>query len=567
MEQPQLAQNFASTAVAQLRPVMTFRVGVVAGPGVSIDLRKKIADALSAIKQALPAAADSAYASDPPVLRVVSTLAEGGARLFAEEALKLGYQLQAPLPFQRDEYKKDFTNDASRQVFDDLLAKATAVFEIEGDTDSAGKHLPAAYETIGHVVLDHSDLLIAIGDDIAKFTELAHRLRIPVVGFGIAGGADTFHAIDAAEPVPLKAGVYPGIVSGIVSPPWLSSRNPQDPDSNGSYLETARTDRPFLGRLWSWFVSFMGSGADLEVSVSPGVPPGDFKALFEHADAIANRFAGLYRGAFLSNYSLGLMAVFCALLGNADEEHAAVWLWGELAAILLVFWLIYSIHKKQWHFRSVDCRYFAEQLRILCYTYPLGLTSPPLHLPAHHLCIDVERSWMEWRLKALVRQQPLPSSYWSAARAAAYYRENVDSWAEGQRVYHSRNEKMLEKAEDRLSVLCWLFNGAAAVACIMHFGFHGPPTGPWLTLCAAGFPAAGGACHAIATQGEFRRLAARSGAMEKSWKAIRERLAGITQSGRLLPSTLRKESAAMAALMIEETVDWQVLYRKPVPPA
>jgi hypothetical protein len=55
--------------------------------------------------------------------------------------------------------------------------------------------------------------------------------------------------------------------------------------------------------------------------------------------------------------------------------------------------------------------------------------------------------------------------------------------------------------------------------------------------------------------------------MQRSLGGIAKRLKQLSDAGQLSPATLRKECESLAALMIEAVVDWQVLYRKPVPPA
>ena len=48
------------------------------------------------------------YAGGSPTLRALSPLAEGSDRMFAAEALSLGYSLCCPLPFAQAEYERDF---------------------------------------------------------------------------------------------------------------------------------------------------------------------------------------------------------------------------------------------------------------------------------------------------------------------------------------------------------------------------------------------------------------------------------------------------------------------------
>jgi hypothetical protein len=93
-----------------------------------------------------------------PLLRVVSPLAEGADRIVAEEALQLGYELESPLPFAREEYENDFIVPESRAAFRYLLERAAEVYELNGSR----KHANQAYEAVGRWVLLHSDILIAI---------------------------------------------------------------------------------------------------------------------------------------------------------------------------------------------------------------------------------------------------------------------------------------------------------------------------------------------------------------------------------------------------------------------
>src|SRR5579872_6352951 len=58
---------------------------------------------------------------DPGVSFVaVSPLAEGADTLFAHAARSLGLPLHVILPFERDEYMKDFSSDEVRKEFDSI---------------------------------------------------------------------------------------------------------------------------------------------------------------------------------------------------------------------------------------------------------------------------------------------------------------------------------------------------------------------------------------------------------------------------------------------------------------
>jgi hypothetical protein len=91
---------------------------------------------------------------------VVSSLAEGSDRIVAAAGLAAGFKLQAVLPFERNEYARDFETPASRAAFERLLDRASAVIELDGDSDER----PRAYEAAGLRMLATIDLLIAIWD-------------------------------------------------------------------------------------------------------------------------------------------------------------------------------------------------------------------------------------------------------------------------------------------------------------------------------------------------------------------------------------------------------------------
>jgi hypothetical protein len=148
------------------RPVDGRRIFTVGVTGHRLDrlgdadlpaLRRRIHDCLQVVRDVATAAA--AHSRDVHLV-VASPVAEGADRFVAEEAIALGFALYAPLPFQRDEYERDFSTPESRAVYRDLLAGAESVHEFAGTRAAA----PAAYAAAGREVLNSSDMLIAVWD-------------------------------------------------------------------------------------------------------------------------------------------------------------------------------------------------------------------------------------------------------------------------------------------------------------------------------------------------------------------------------------------------------------------
>jgi hypothetical protein len=161
---------------------MAFRVGVVGHRPDRLPqdqaglerIRSRIADVLAASAEAVEvfrAGPDAGlYSREAPLLRANSPLAEGTDRLFAEEAVRLGYDLCCVTPFAQEEFEEDFKAPAAFEVdsvqrFRDILARAELTggltkFELDGQPTRR----PEAYEAAGRVVLNQSDLLIVVWD-------------------------------------------------------------------------------------------------------------------------------------------------------------------------------------------------------------------------------------------------------------------------------------------------------------------------------------------------------------------------------------------------------------------
>lgn len=189
------------------RARLAYRVGVVGhrpnrlpdGPGLD-QVRARVSAVLEAVQTAVEefAAIDELgplYTADSPLLTAVTPLAEGGDRLFAEEALRLGYRLCCPMPFPREVFETDFAPPVALELdsvmrFNEILDRAQqgaglAVFELDGGRADASSRANA-YAAAARVVLNQSDLLVAIwdGGDSAGRGGTAETLR-QAIGFHI----------------------------------------------------------------------------------------------------------------------------------------------------------------------------------------------------------------------------------------------------------------------------------------------------------------------------------------------------------------------------------------------
>ncbi len=184
------------------RPRLALRVAAAGHRPDHLPDPGGVRDALESVLTAVRKAARDAHGAspesnqEPPLLRLVTALAEGTDRIAATVALDLGYELQAILPFAREDYLRDFARagggaiaTASVAEIDEFLAdqRTTAVLELDGvlllshaaevgtaDTERGESELSAAhiaieeatppYEALAEVLLRQSDLLVVVWD-------------------------------------------------------------------------------------------------------------------------------------------------------------------------------------------------------------------------------------------------------------------------------------------------------------------------------------------------------------------------------------------------------------------
>lgn len=106
-------------------------------------------------------------------LTVVSPLAEGADRLLARIVLTYpNSRLEVPLPMALDDYLEDFQTPASQQEFREMLAlcahplylRSKRIAEESQNLEERSALRTAAYEAVGHYVVDHCDILFALWD-------------------------------------------------------------------------------------------------------------------------------------------------------------------------------------------------------------------------------------------------------------------------------------------------------------------------------------------------------------------------------------------------------------------
>jgi hypothetical protein len=544
---------------------------------------------------------------DRPILRVVSALAEGADRLVAVEALALGFELQCPLPFAAEEYEKDFDSPESRNEFRDLVALATAVLELEGSREKRVRE-DESYEAAGRLVLNQSDLLIAIWNGEQRNlrggtsqivveaisrnipviwidSKRPHRLSVRVRADSTYAQGTDLELADEALWQPWETGSKPlsRRLESLLVPPVESGLPEQyfseiQPRSNGFGVlwKMFRDCWADLRPRWPvWTVANFSHCARDEWRriwrLSPHFPKEAIELiersrLPEHygwADGLADYYANRYRSAFVFNYLMGSVAVLFGFLAFALERHARFCAGCEFVILVIIVSVYILARRRRWYERWIDYRLLAEHFRQMLFLLALGPTSLlAVHPPIFLVAGDPRNTWMYWHFGAYLRQAGLLN-----ARLTANYLKTVAAFLKqhslaSQIEYHEKNSERHGKMGTRLHRTSVSLFVLTLLACVGHFVWDIPWVFTLIGVVATSLPALAAALAGIQNQGEFERIEKRSEAMKQQLESIGEQLDNL-----LLPATqirlaaLSQIAGNAAQLMIDELLDWRVVFK------
>lgn len=582
---------------------LAVRVGVTGHrPNGLVDadeklLRTRIREVLERIRTTAEAALDkagSAYRSGSTIVRVISPLAEGADRLVAQEGVAMNLDLQCPLPFERDEYERDFKTAESRAEYRELLAKATAVLELDGARETAMRE-KESYEAVGRMVLKQCDILIAIWDGrraedkggTGQIVDEALLMETPTLW--IRSRAPHRACLLGREGdgriLELALDHLPKRVEQMLLPP-----SPSHTDLRKKYFAETQPSSPF-GIVFTLFSNLITLNwkalrprlrlENLEQAArewhhvwqaTPEFPPSvvaqvdaRFRTHYAWADKLADYYANLYRSSFVLTYLMGGLAVFFALLGYAlgwsDEHHPyhryeRVWIFSELVLILFILFIIKLGGRRRWHERWMDYRLLAEQLRQMRFLMPLGRITPSFRVPVYYARGDPRNTWVNWHFRAIIREAGIVNARIDAAYLNAYRDLLSKQEIQSQVLYHQENAERSHRLYHRLhGAGTGLFYSTLFVS-VYHLLFHA--AGTWATVLSAVFPAFGAAATGIRGQAEFQRIAERSHAMSQRL----EEVAGeaMDPNRALSSKRLGQIAEAAAEIMTAEILDWRMVF-------
>lgn len=574
------------------KPRLSLAVGIIGHRPNRLPeaARDKVATDVANVLEQLSAETKIAYgtyngffAPASPLLSLVSALAEGSDRIAAEAGLALGWVVDVVLPFPAAVYRTDFETPESKSTFDDFLRRARSVLALPGQRQNA----MAAYEAVGLTVLGQSDILLAVWDHGAsagvggttEMLEAAVRLGIPIIHVDANGKVpprvlwgelnDFPVPVEALDQLPIKD-IDSGLkvlIEKIVQPPtsetelhalkrYLGERfpgynlRPEFPIlmTVCGVRATRKADwRPVNPQSLAEELLKLGSSSRSETPSEPAV----LALAYGWADAVANRFAHVFRSAFVTNFLFASVAVVVAtmsLLFEHDKKHIFVSI--ELLLIVVVLGNTIVGRWRAWHQRWFEPREVAERLRIALALWTLGARPKSF--------LGQEPAWTGWYARAIVREQRLRSSVLDSDGLAAA-RVVLLAVLADQCNYHHATAARMGKLERRLEGFGLILFGATVLTAIIflvvaHF-VDVPNTAAFLvTVLAAGLPALATASYGIRVIGDFEGIARRS---ERTHDVLKELIEAVGHDPLNL-DLLRARARSAAEAMLGDVSSWRI---------
>lgn len=528
-------------------------------------LRERVRESLLLLEEAGRALLErerDCFGPGPLRLRFVSPIADGADQIAAELALELGWELQAILPFARDDYRATLANPNARERFDDLLAHATCLLELPGDPDRTLD----AYVMTGRATVAHCDILIAIWDGkpprgrggTAEVVQVALTRGTAIVHVPLDTRGEPRLLWSAFDPTVVTVADDPGVerplewdnvdalLIGLLMPPpdqqeqaflkrfmrervrYFRSRIEYPLLLAAAGVKPFRpqnfTDKYCAEQIRDEWQRYRTGCADAHNILAP---IDGLEEAYSWADRLATHFAQTYRSGHIFNFVLGGVAVCLGLSAfmapRIKIEEAAV----EMLITIAIILNARIGTRQEWHRRWLDYRQLAERLRPMRTLKLLGIAAPD---PPGTETNPVPKRWIDWYASGVWRAMGCPSGTIDADCANRLADAIADHEVAPQVGYHERHAEQIEKLDHRLELIGTILFVATllvSVATMIGYAIGGSfveAYGNWFTLVSAGFPALGTAIFGIRFQADFGGDAVRSMATADTLEQIDQEL-------------------------------------------
>lgn len=296
------------------------------------------------------------------------------------------------------------------------------------------------------------------------------------------------------------------------------------------------------------------------------------------SSGMSGAFGGAHRGGIVLSYLLAASAVVLAVTGGLFHHYHMGFPWqigvalAELGAILLMYALWACSNTEGWHAAYADSRILAEALRMMEFLGLLGVHTPiprlPYYLQKSESMANPDRLWSIWYFRALVRMAPLRLGAYDPQASRTLVENKANR---GQAEYHRNNATKQDRLHKDIERIVPVLFAAIILCATIHFfsllsGWEWAPLFVIGLFCCIVGPAVIAAMHGFASQMEIARLQLRSSSMvrllEERTKSLQSLDLTTDPAGAEAVWGLATEALSTAALLMDETVGWSMLYRE-----
>jgi hypothetical protein len=468
-----------------------------------------------------------------PQLCLVSALAEGADSIVAAAAISRGLVLDAPIPFLKEEYVRDFVGDTvhlddkdavgtvekdamagakpiapALAQFEALESSARSLLQLPGerrhDDCANNKTADKAYETAALTLIGQSDILLAVWDagpsggagGTADMLPQAVRRGVPIIEINVSDLCNTRILWSSLRESPIAAEhvgdlpaerfeqALPRLIEEFLRPP--SAENERI--ALLSYIE-APASKTWWRSCAAWFARVFGLrkrlaaraagravqyGKLMEGAGGYGSPSGEKSSTllakaFGWADAKAIQSAEIFRLAYIFNFTASALAVIAALFSLLVKDPPYD-KWPPLIEITLIILVLLNTGAG----RRFGWHMRWLEARELAERMRVAILFWVLGAqPAAFL--GEEPAWTGWYARAIIREQGMRGGRldldgMSAARAAML------KVLHDQHDYHRSNSHNMRRREvvlERVGQAFFLATLVLAIAHVWGEGFTG----------------------------------------------------------------------------------------------
>ncbi|MCF7805111.1 MAG: hypothetical protein K9N46_04505 [Candidatus Marinimicrobia bacterium] len=465
------------------------------------------------------------------ILTVYSALADGADQIVAENLIKnLDANLNAILPMDKTEYKKEFQSKKAQLNFEKLIKISSRII-VEGDSTEREE----AFLKSGKFIVNNCDILIALWD-----------------GKPANGKGGTAEIVSYANEVDKP--IF-----------WVNTQ-----DYSAKYLNSSRQFFEVLKKVNEFnserihkkklkkevenYKKFVTKKLNELGPTQDGWNEylRDISPILVKSNMLSTKYHNLYYAAGTSIYLLSTFAILIASLQiiffPAFVEIISI----EVISIILLIVVYWLSRKFNWHHKWLSYRSLTENLRIFLFLKLIGKNVPTIITRSDFILVNdrVNHNFIKY-LDSIINKSKvsLPLNKTKNILSNLIISEQIN--------YHRKkmsSARLKEKLFSRIGVTLFILTLFSALMHLIHL--HGEFINKLFAAFTIGFPTIGAALTAIKNQREYKRDLQRSEKMIEKLAQSSEQLKDVNTL-----SELDNYLFNLQEILLSEQRNWRFIYK------